>query len=319
MALWNRKGKDKGTGKRNGDFGNPIDEINYIVNNGHGAKRALNVAAREARNFAFETGMVDRVEEDGTIKLKSPEQLRFELSYQDFIQFRDEINRRRTVEQAQTQEPIRPKTDEADMFKLSPGHYSIRPPNINKQNEKAKSDEQIQRYENLNAKGYVGDVESLILPYILEKKEMGLILSESEEAILDKYEDNYALWDAQARAALILQIIGLIKDYTKEFPKTQLGIKMTLALDYGMYPFINNSPTEVLDELNREAASATTTERTHKVSPLTSAALDKLRGGQKTEGVMQKISHAGLRSGIAEEDYRGSEELQNKDGRSGGR
>ena len=270
-----------------GDVANRLDEFSRTA---PGAKRETDIAAAEAGKLLAE--------------IEASPKKKFASLYKEFREFKNEIERReRKLEQEQQiQEQSHQETGVDDEFIFSPEYYSIIPPDYadgyNAKN-KAQREEQIRKYENLRAKGYIGDVDSLTLPYILERQESGQTLLPAEQAILNKTGEN--INEAYTNAVVMLQTIGLIKNYEEDFPKT--GIKrglMTLVVNYSSCWLDKKGCDELFQVLATEAASPDQIELPDLPYPV-AITLERLRGVQQIDRSrhlnIEDLALRGLRTG----------------------
>lgn len=150
---------------------------------------------------------------------KNEENKAFESSYAELRAFLQKINDSEYV-QAVTQQNKKENVQEGAIVPI---------------------DEQVRRYNNLHAKGYIDDPITLMLPFVEEKWRRGLTLSEDEQALLDekkRIDDIEQIGRKMAQCnlggnVLKLQAIGVITDYKSIFSKLyEYGIEPSnVALD----------------------------------------------------------------------------------------
>jgi len=189
--------------------------------------------------------------------------------------------------------------------------YNITPPNhIN--NTQTQKDEQVKKYKNLCAKGYINTDSSkkLILPYLLEKKKNGMILTENEQQILDKNKETIAA--DYTKSVLILQAIGLIKDYRQDFPETSIEANFILGINYCLYPA---TKIENLSKaLANEANSPNPVNQSSDIPYFVAEVLDDLKSGDLKIPKMQSLINKGLieNGGTTIEDVKKIDKAYNK-------
>ena len=309
--------KKKDNGEKEIDPTDVYARIEYFTTEAPGARRTREVAAEEARRVLAK------------MEKQNEPQMRLTSVYQDFKAFMTEIEARNIKKQNLHQE--QQETNNLDRSHLSEynwtfsaSDYDIRPPSDYgyAKTKKDRLEEQIGKYENLCAKGYIDDATSrkLILPYILEKKKIGQPLTQSEQETLDRTDGDIS--KDYAKAVLMLQTIGLINSYEQDFPQTSIGADRVLAVRYFLYP--NKEINGLFQALATEAGTLSQID-TSKLSYYVRRALQEFKADKEIDrrtslGILS-IAEQGLINGFTTEDVLNVEanEISNTNEKQGGK
>lgn len=137
-----------------------------------------------------------------------------------------------------------------------------------------------------------------------------MILTEDEQQILDKNKETIAA--DYIKSVLILQAIGLIKDYRQDFPETSIEANFILGINYCLY-----SATEIENlskALANEANSQNPINQSSDIPYFVAEVLDDLKSGDLKIPKMQSLIHKGLieNGGTTIEDVKKIDKAYNK-------